>query len=340
MERQVFIAVLLSFLVLYAWQALVVPPAPRPLTDVQTQAGEPGARDAGVEPQAAPLAGNTTPAAPSAPTAPGPGRLTAVPPADPDPIVGDTAPRDIVVESDVFRAVFSNRGAELVSWTLKDYLEEGRPVELVPRDLPPEEPWPFSVAFEDEGITALADAALFRSSASSIRLTERRTQTLTFDFEDQTGLRIRKAFSFDPYASPYLFRLTVDATLGGQALKPTIRWGPALGGVESTTSGFAYRQGPRGLLMGRVLEGGVLSDVEVTRPDADDVAVLPSYTGALDSWASTTTTSSRLRFPVRPRRRFAIALCRSYLPCQMEILASSWHSTSRCRRGSPIFSFT
>ena len=282
MERQVFIAVLLSFLVLYAWQALVVPPAPPPLTDAQTQAGRPGARDAAVEPPPAPLADYTTPAAPSVPTAPGPGRLTAVPPADPDPIVGAAAPRDIVVESDVFRAVFSNRGAELVSWTLKDYLEEGRPVELVPRDLPPEEPWPFSVAFEDEGITALADAALFRSSATSLRLTERRMQTLTFDFEDQTGLRIRKAFSFDPSVSPYLFRLTVDATQGGQALNPTIRWGPALGGVESTTSGFAYRQGPRGLLMGRVLEGGVLSDVEVTRPNADDVAVVPSYTGALD----------------------------------------------------------
>ncbi len=272
MERQVLLAVFLSFLVLYAWQALVVPPPP-PVGDGQPQPApqvDPGAPSA------------PSPAAPTLPTAPGPGRLAPVAPADPDPVVGDTQPRDIVVESDVFRAVFSNQGAELVSWTLKDYLDEGRPVELVPRDLPTEEPWPFSVAFEDESLTALVDAALFRSSNTTLRLTDDASQTLVFEFEDRTGLRVRKAFSFDPSESPYAFRLTVDATIGGEALLPTIRWGPALGGVERTTSGFAYRQGPRGLLMGRVVEDGVLSDVEVTRAGADDVAVDPAYTGQLD----------------------------------------------------------
>ena len=89
-------------------------------------------------------------------------------------------------------------------------------------------------------------------------------------------------FSFDPSTSPYLIGLTVEATIGAEPLFPTIRWGAALGGVESTTSGFAYRQGPRGLLRGRVLEGAVLSDVEVVRPAADDVAVSPTYSGLLD----------------------------------------------------------
>ena len=273
MERRVLVAVFLSFLVLYVWQAYMVPPPQTPLTD---------------SPEVDPTSPMTSSTAnvpvpvPVTPTARSSGRIAAVPPADPKPIVGDTTPREIAVEGESFRAVFSNQGATLVSWTLRDYLDAVRPVELVPRDLPPEEPWPFSLVFADEHLTALADAALFQASTTNLRLTEGRSDTLTFYFEDETGLRIRKTFSFAPSASPYLFRLTVEASVGDEVLNPTIRWGPALGGVESTTSGFAYRQGPRGLMSGRVLDAGVLGETDVIRPDADDVAVTPLYSGQMD----------------------------------------------------------
>ena len=161
MERRVLVAVFLSFLVLYAYQALLIPPPPAPHLQSPTDAQE-------VNPnrQLTPQADDQL--SPITSPALSPGRLAAIPPADPDPVVGDTQARDIVVESAAFRAVFSNRGAVLVSWALKDYLEEGRPVDLVPRDLPPDEPWPFSVTFKDEGITALTDAALFRPSVTNL----------------------------------------------------------------------------------------------------------------------------------------------------------------------------
>lgn len=279
MERRVLVAVFLSFLVLYAWQAIMVPPQPQSAPDGQVSADSPG--EDPVPPATPSFRGSPAPV-PTTPVVPGPGRIVAVPPADPNPLLGDTQPRDIVVEGDSFRAVFSNQGAELVSWTLKNYLDAGRPVELLPRNLPEDEPWPFSLLFEDEALTALADAALFRPSATSLFVTDERPQTLTFDFEDQNGFRVSKAFSFDQSVSPYLFRLTVDAADGDEVLNPSIRWGPALGGVESTTSGFAYRQGPRGLILGNVREGGVLSEADVIRPDAGDVAVSPMYSGLLD----------------------------------------------------------
>ena len=196
-------------------------------------------------------------------------------------MVSDTAPRDIVVESDFFRAVFANRGAELVSWQLKDYLSEGRPVDLVPTELPSEEPWPFTVAFDDEDLTYLADEALYRPSLGSLRLRET-PQTLTFDYQDANGFSIRKSYAFDPSTSPYILRLTVEARRGDEVLQPAVQWGPALGGVESGVSRFAPRQGPRGLMYGRVSEGGVLSDPSVERPDRSDVAVQPVYDGLLD----------------------------------------------------------
>src|SRR5688572_18150 len=117
MEKRVFAAIFLSFLVLAAYQAYFAPRPPVPAA-VET-----------VPPASTP----TTPAAqqPAVPTAVVP---TAVVTAA--PIVADTTARDIVVETDTVRAVFSTAGATLRSWKLKRYLEDGAPLELIPVDVP------------------------------------------------------------------------------------------------------------------------------------------------------------------------------------------------------------
>ncbi len=278
MERRVLLAVFLSFLVLYGYQALFVPPAPAadpPASEVLQPGGE----------SAPPPSPSSSPDTPAPLTTPPGGRIAAVERPTPDPVTSDTEPRDIIVENDFFRAVFANRGAELVSWQLKEYLSEGQPVELVLKSLPPEdnEPWPFTVAFENEGLTYLADQALYRASRDRMRLGER-TETLTFDYQDASGFSVHKAYTFDPSTSPYVFRLTVEARLGDEVLQPVIQWGPGLGGVESGVSRFAFRQGPRGLMYGRVSEAdGLLSpEPSVERPDRSDVATRPVYDGLLD----------------------------------------------------------
>ena len=280
MERRVLLAVFLSFLVLYFYQALIgPPPAERPAAGPPASPASPPA-PGGLPPpppgvRDAPVAGAAAPTTPAARDA----DLVAADVAA-DPVVADTEVHEIVVESERFRAVFTNRGAELLSWQLADYLDAGQPVELVPRDLPPGEPAPFALAFEDDLSTRLAGEALYRPSARRVRLADR-AETLTFDYEDAGGLRIRKTFRFDPASSPYLMTLTVEAARGQETLDPALRWGPALGGGEYTTSGFAFRQGPRGVLYGRLLEGGVIADAEVTRPNAGDVTAQPTYQGQL-----------------------------------------------------------
>ena len=280
MERRVLVAVFLSFLVLYGYQALIGPPPPPPGPTESVPA-------------------ETAPGVQSMPAAPAPGLtagptqidpIVAIEPPTPDTVVGDTLLREIVVESDAFRAVFSNRGAELVSWQLKGYLEEEQEgeqldelnlVELVPRDLPEGTPRPFSLSFVDESLTALAHEGLYRSSRVSLVLSDT-SETLDFEFQDASGLTVHKRFTFDPELSPYVLMVTIEASQGADPLEPTVRWGPGLGGVESSASGFAFRQGPRGLIYGRVLEGGSFSELEIHRPDADDVMGQPIYQGQLD----------------------------------------------------------
>ena len=280
MERRVLLAVFLSFLVLYMYQALFVPPppdAPRAAPDAAPPpAAEPppSAADAALQPlQPLPLAADPEQAAPDA----------ADGPAAPEPVVGDTAAREIVVETDHVRAVFTNRGAQLTSWQLKDYLDDGvtgPPVELVPRDLPPGAAAPFALELGDERLTRLANAALYRASAQRLSPADR-PEALRFDYEDASGLRVRKTFTFDPGLGPYQFIADIEASDGGRPLNAVLRWGPALGGVERSTSGFAFRQGPRGVLEGLVLENGVMSERDVWRPDAGDVSERPTYEGQL-----------------------------------------------------------
>lgn len=274
MEKRVLLAVFLSFLVLYGYQSFLVPPPSSPPPMAETQEGQ-------VSQAPEPPFLQQTDAEPGQVTRSQESRVAPVNRPDPEPVVSDVEPRDITVESDFFRAVFSNRGGELVSWKLKEYLTGGQPVELVSGDLQAGEVWPFTVRFNDEDLTHLADQALYRPSSPGLRLSGQ-TETLTFEYQDAGGFTIRKTYAFDPTVSPYVLRLTVDAKLGQQNLQPVIQWGPALGGAEAQASRFVYRQPNGGVMYGRISEGGVFSEPSIERFDRADTVERPSREGLLD----------------------------------------------------------
>src|SRR4051794_23420978 len=128
MERRVLLAIFLAFLVLYTWQAVFVKPVPKPGaapssgTATSTAVPDSARTDAAVTPPAAPT--DSTPAAARSDETP------ATPPAA--SLVGETAERDIRVETREVIAVFTNRGARLKSWRLKRYLDQAKqPQELI-----------------------------------------------------------------------------------------------------------------------------------------------------------------------------------------------------------------
>src|SRR5688572_769904 len=104
MERRVLLSIFLSFLVLYTYQSLLVPPSnPVPPATPSSNAAD------------APAA-----ALPSAPAAAeSPAAAAATPAAA--PLVAATAERDVRLETDEIIAIFTNRGARLKSWRLKHY---------------------------------------------------------------------------------------------------------------------------------------------------------------------------------------------------------------------------
>ena len=287
MERRVLLAVFLSFLVLVLYQRWVGPP--------------PGQDDLiGTEPVATPAAPvgaiDLQPAATAGSA--GATERDSLPALEVDkvePVVAADRPRDIVVESEFVRAVFTNRGAKLVSWQIKGHEDDsGGPVELVPPETPPGETWPFSLTVPDEEITARLDDALFLPSVDRLQL-RAGPATLGFEYEDSSGLRARKSFTFQalpdcqerdraaPCApQPYLIQFAASVTTSAGALPVTMRWGPAIGGERSGVSRMTFPQLPAAVLYGRARENGLLQEVDIYRAQPADLRERSIYEGDLE----------------------------------------------------------
>ncbi len=243
MERRVLIAIILSFLVLYGYQAMFVKPVPPAQT----------AAEAG-----------SAPVAPAIPISPAAASDAA--PREGSVVTGDTGERDIRIETQRVIATFSNRGARLKSWRLKDYLDERRePLELVAHDVASNVVLPFTLQLEDEALTRALDGALYTVSGAPAGPISGPT-TITFEFSDSTGLRAVKSFAFEP--ASYVVSVNAAVSVGEQQLTPTIVWGPAVGDNDTATGRYSVK--PRGLY--------AIAD-SVTRLAADDVAGQPGHGG-------------------------------------------------------------
>jgi YidC/Oxa1 family membrane protein insertase len=205
MEKRVFLAILLSFAVLFVYQALIPPPPPGNASGTLTDTTGPAA----LQP---PLTGTLTP-----------GPITAPPQAAPPesaPVVGDTQEREIVVETELVRAVFTNRGGRLRHWELKAYEnDEGVPIDVIPATIPPDMPLPFSLRVDDPTLTARLNDTLYRVDGPE-------GGTVSFVMETAEGLSVRKVFTLNP--ATFIVSFSADVQQNGQAVNPTVQWGPGM----------------------------------------------------------------------------------------------------------------
>jgi YidC/Oxa1 family membrane protein insertase len=221
MERRLLLAIALTFFVLTAYQWLVpTPPA--------TPAATPGAN----VPAAQQSSTSATAAQAPAVTAP-----AAAPPVE--TVKADAAERTIAVENGVVRAVFSNRGATLVAWELPNYQgPDGKPVDLVPHDIPANQPKPFSLELNDATKSARLNTALFTTTAGATLDARTAPVSLSFEYEDAAGLQARKEFRLEP--NSYVVTVSATVTDGGRAVNPTVQWGPGLGDVLASSGGSMF----------------------------------------------------------------------------------------------------
>jgi YidC/Oxa1 family membrane protein insertase len=218
MEKRFLLAIVLSFLVIYGYQALFPPPKPSPPPQPVTSP-------------------SSSPSAPSSPA-----RQQEPLTVEAAPLVAAAREQEIVVESDAVSAVFTTHGAVLKSWRLKKYYDRsGAPLELVPQVVP-DAPKPFTLEVDDPAVSKILRDAPFKPSAEKITVGSE-PQTLTFEFRDAAGLSARKEFAFSP-AEPFVVRFTAAVSQNGKPLNPVVRWGPALG-TGIVGGGMTYNPAPQ-----------------------------------------------------------------------------------------------
>ena len=255
MERRVFIAILLSFAVLYGYQALFVP-AQKPAIDVVEK------KDPAPLPTPTPeVAQPVTPEQASI--------------AEPAAQITEPSEREIVVETATTQVVLSNRGGRVLHWRLKGYDSAGALVDLVPSGVPPEQHRPFDLVVDDPDLTRRLNSVLYRVSGDVGGRADasRQSATLSFEYQDAAGLRVKKDFRFDPQNYVVVFSTRVMS--GDRALNPTIAWGPGLSDAGAKAGGGSfftgnYVQPPQAIYH---------KDGDVERVAAASVPEQPAYEG-------------------------------------------------------------
>jgi YidC/Oxa1 family membrane protein insertase len=213
MERRLLLVFALIFLIIIGFQPLFkkylpqAPTAPPQSAQTQTQPAP-----------AAPVAA-TSPSTPAAAPLTGSGKQAA-------------AEEETVIENDLYRITFSNRGAVAKSWILKKYDDEKRqPLDVVNSTAAPQYGYPLSLWLYDEGLRNRVNTALYVSSTSG-KLTA--PGQITFEYADG-DLSIRKTFHFD---DTYVIKVETAVVYKGSTISAFPMW-PAGFGDELSSASYA-----------------------------------------------------------------------------------------------------
>jgi YidC/Oxa1 family membrane protein insertase len=208
MERRLLLVFALTFLVIVLFQPLLKKYLP------QTAAPAPEAPVA-AQPSAQPV-------------------TSAVPPAA-APVTGASKQAEVegetVVENDLYRVTFTNRGGLVKSWVLKTYFDEhGKPLELV-SNAAQTYGYPMSLWTYDESHRNKINSALYVASDSG---SLKAPAKLTFEYSD-ADVSVRKTFSFD---HTYVVHLETSVVSRGSQVSALPMW-PAGFGDQSSLSSYA-----------------------------------------------------------------------------------------------------
>ena len=102
---------------------------------------------------------------------------------------------ETVIENDLYRITFTNRGAQVKSWILKKFDNETQngPLDLVNPEAAAKYGYPLSLWTYDESLRSKLSSALYVASREGNQTSP---TTITFEYADQ-DLVVRKTFSFD-----------------------------------------------------------------------------------------------------------------------------------------------
>ncbi len=182
MERRLLIVFALTFLVIMLFQPLLKKYGPQPPAKQETA-------------HPAPQNQTQTATQPSAPV-PAPPPTSVATKSSSTPVQA-TAESDTVIENDVYRIVFTNRGARVKSWVLKKYTDDkGGQLELVNTAAAEKYGYPLTLWTYDESLRDKINSALYATPAPAASKAAAPPTEIKFVYDDG-DVSVQKTFTFD-----------------------------------------------------------------------------------------------------------------------------------------------
>ena len=200
--------------------------APTPAPTPQTQSQSQGAQQAGGQatPAQAEPAGAQASAAQSSATTPAT-----------TPSIGAASESDITVENEVYKIVFTNRGARVKQWILKKYVDTaGKPLDMVQPQASDRFGYPLSLfTYPDAPVSsAQLNNALYESTVEGAQPSSTglvvAPASLTYHYA-VNGLDVVKTFKFD---SSYVISVEAAVKHNGAPVRSLVEWPAGLGDME------------------------------------------------------------------------------------------------------------
>lgn len=153
----------------------------------------------------------------------------------PTSAIGAAAETETTVENELYRIVFTNRGAQVKHWILKKYFDTGgKPLDLVQPQLAERFGQPLSLFTYEAALNTQLNQSLYQASTTGQMLAP---GTLTFRYA-QNGLDVVKTFHFD---SSYVISIESQVTHNGSPVRALVQWPAGLGDMEEFLPSSATR---------------------------------------------------------------------------------------------------
>ncbi len=135
-----------------------------------------------------------------------------------------------VVENEVYRITFSNRGGDVTSWVLKRYKDNaGHPLDLVHEGASKLYGYPLSLYTYDPNLTrALSDTLYVPSATGELHL----PATLSFNYQ-AGNLKVTKTFSF---GTDYVVHADTQVLRNGAPVDAALAWPAGFGDMENAAA--------------------------------------------------------------------------------------------------------
>lgn len=151
----------------------------------------------------------------------------------PQEIISAPSEEQILIDTSLYKAIWSNKGGVLKSWKLKKHKDDqGEDLELVSEHSAELHIYPFSLRTDDPSFDTIINTALYKFSAPELRLKEEQKGELRFQYADESGTKVEKVFIFQE--GKYDFDVQMSVRKKREEVEPRLIWGPGFSNLSPT----------------------------------------------------------------------------------------------------------